>query len=98
MKVWLRHWAKVASHERVIERRRRMLASQQTATLDKSPSPRDTDDLLSRNDKAAIKEAMVFLSDAIERHEEEEKQKLLSINEDDLPKARKKLEHTEREL
>ena len=70
-----------------------MLASQQTATLNKSPSPRDTDDLLSRNDKAAIKEAMVFLLDTVERHEEEEKQKLLSINKDDLAKARKKLEH-----
>ena len=57
-----------------------MLAS---ATLDKSPSSRDTDDLVTMNNKAAIKEAMVFLLDAIERHEEDEKQKLLSISEDD---------------
>ena len=40
----------------VIERRR-MLAS---ATLDRSHRSRDTDDLVTMNDKAAIKEAMVF--------------------------------------
>ena len=68
------------------EQRRRILTF---ATLDKSPRSRHTDDLVSMNDKAAIKKAMVFLLDAIERHEEEEKQKLPSIIEDDLAKAKK---------
>ena len=39
------------------------------------------------NNKATIKEAMVFLLDTIERHEEEEKQKLLNISEDDVAEA-----------
>ena len=92
--------AKVASHERVVQRRRRMLASQQKTTVNKVPiaRARHTDDLESMNVKAVIKEAMVFLLNTIERQEEEEKLKLLNSNADNLAEARRKLHQAEKEV
>ena len=88
--------AKVASHERMVQRRRRMLASQQVNTVKKGPKAINVDHVDSVDVKAVIKEAMIFLLDTIER--QEEKLKLSSINTDNVVEAGRKLDQAEKEL
>ena len=79
----------MVSHKHVVQWRK-MLASQQKITVNKSLKTRNTDDLESMNVKAVIKEAAIFSLDTVER-QEEEKLKLLNINADNLAEARRKL-------
>ena len=88
--------AKVASHERMVQRRRRMLASQQVNTVKKGPKAINVNHVDSVDVKAVIKEAMIFLLDTIER--QEEKLKLSSINTDNVVEAGRKLDQAEKEL
>ena len=88
--------AKVASHKRMVQQRRRVLASQQVNTVKKGPKAINVNDVDSVDVKAVIKEAMILLLDTIER--QEEKLKLSSINLDNVVEAGRKLDQAEKEL
>lgn len=86
--------AKVASHERTVQRRR-ILVSQQVTTVKQGPRARNASDVDSTDIKAVIKEAMILMLDNIERREHQNRKQM---NADNLAEVRRKLEQAQKEL